>query len=56
MGNGKEINDTTAFDSGSYDAATDTVTYSASSNIDPFASSEVAYKPPIITIGVSYAF
>ena len=53
---GKEINETTAFDSGSYDAGTDTVTYSASSNIDPFASSEVAYKPAMITIGVGYVF
>ena len=53
---GKEINDTTAFDSGSYDASTDTVTYDASSNIDPFESSEVKYIPPMITIGGSYSF
>ena len=53
---GKEIRDTTAFDTGRYDAATDTVYYTASSNIDPFASSEVAYKPPMITIGVGYVF
>ena len=53
---GKEIRDTTAFDSGSYNAATDTITYNSSSNIDPFASSEVAYKPPMITIGIGYAF
>ena len=49
-----EITDSTAFDSGSY--SNGTLTYGTSSNIGPFESSEIEYKPGIFSIGLAFRF